>query len=56
MRSDLNKILAQHTGQNIRKIKKDTERDYFMSAEEAKKYGIIDRVLEIRAKIDEETE
>ena len=37
MRSDLNKILAQHTGQNIRKIKKDTERDYFMSAEEAKK-------------------
>ena len=56
MRSDLNKILAQHTGQNIRKIKKDTERDYFMSAEEAKKYGIIDRVLEKRAKIDEETE
>lgn len=56
MRSDLNKILAQHTGQNIRKIKKDTERDYFMSAEEAKKYGIIDRVLEKRTKIDEETE
>ena len=56
MRSDLNKILAQHTGQNIRKIKKDTERDYFMSAEEAKKYGIIDKVLEKRAKSDEETE
>jgi ATP-dependent Clp protease protease subunit len=56
MRSDLNKILAQHTGQNIRKIKKDTERDYFMSAEEAKKYGIIDKVLEKRAKTDEETE
>jgi ATP-dependent Clp protease protease subunit len=56
MRSDLNKILAQHTGQNIRKIKKDTERDYFMSAEEAKKYGIIDRVLEKRTKTDEETE
>ena len=56
MRSDLNKILAQHTGQNIRKIKKDTERDYFMSAEEAKKYGIIDKVLEKRAKPDEETE
>jgi ATP-dependent Clp protease protease subunit len=56
MRSDLNKILAQHTGQNIRKIKKDTERDYFMSAEEAKKYGIIDRVLEKRTNIDEETE
>ena len=56
MRSDLNKILAQHTGQNIRKIKKDTERDYFMSAEEARKYGIIDKVLEKRAKTDEETE
>lgn len=56
MRNDLNRILAQHTGQNIRKIKKDTERDYFMSAEEAKKYGIIDKVLERRAKTDEETE
>jgi len=54
MRNDLNKILALHTGQNIRKIKKDTERDYFMSAEEAKKYGIIDRVLEKRAQTDEE--
>ncbi len=56
MRNDLNKILALHTGQNIRKIKKDTERDYFMSAEEAKKYGIIDKVLEKRAKSDEEKE
>ena len=56
MRNDLNKILAFHTGQNIRKIKKDTERDYFMSAEEAKKYGIIDKVLEKRAKSDEETD
>jgi ATP-dependent Clp protease protease subunit len=56
MRNDLNKILAFHTGQNIRKIKKDTERDYFMSAEEARKYGIIDKVLEKRAKSDEETE
>lgn len=56
MRDDLNKILALHTGQNIRKIKKDTERDYFMSAEEAKKYGIIDKVLRERAKSDEETE
>jgi ATP-dependent Clp protease protease subunit len=56
MRNDLNKILALHTGQNIRKIKKDTERDYFMSAEEAKKYGIIDKVLVKRAKSDEESE
>lgn len=56
MRNDLNRILAFHTGQNIRKIKNDTERDYFMSAEEAKKYGIIDKVLEKRAKTDEETD
>jgi ATP-dependent Clp protease protease subunit len=56
MRNDLNKILAKHTGQNIRKIKKDTERDYFMNAEEAQKYGIIDKVLEKRAKTDEEIE
>ena len=56
MRNDLNRILAQHTGQNIRKIKKDTDRDYFMSAEEAKKYGIIDKVLAKRAKPDEETD
>jgi ATP-dependent Clp protease protease subunit len=56
MRNDLNKILAFHTGQNIRKIKKDTERDYFMNADEAKKYGIIDKVLDKRANPDEETE
>ena len=56
MRSDLNKILALHTGQNIKKIKKDTERDYFMSAEEAKKYGIIDKVLTKRITPEEETD
>jgi ATP-dependent Clp protease protease subunit len=56
MRADLNKILAFHTGQNIRKIKKDTERDYFMNAEEAKKYGIIDKVLDKRVNPDEEKE
>ena len=56
MRSDLNKILALHTGQNIKKIKKDTERDYFMSAEEAKKYGIIDKVLKKRITPEEETD
>lgn len=55
MRNDLNKILAFHTGQNVRKIKKDTDRDYFMSAEEAKKYGIIDKVLDKRPNPDEET-
>ena len=45
MRQDLNKILASHTGQKINKIQRDTERDFFMSADEAKKYGIIDKVL-----------
>jgi len=41
----LNKILAQHTGQTLSKIEKDTDRDFFMSAEEAKKYGIIDKII-----------
>lgn len=41
----LNTILAKHTGQKIKKIETDSERDYFMSAKEAKEYGIIDEVL-----------
>jgi ATP-dependent Clp protease protease subunit len=41
----LNEILSKHTGQSLRRIEKDTERDYFMSAEEAMKYGLIDKVL-----------
>ena len=41
----LNKILSRHTGQSIEKIAKDTDRDYFMTAEEAKKYGIIDKII-----------
>lgn len=45
MREDLNKILAKHTSHTIKKIAADTERDNFMSAAEAKKYGIIDKVL-----------
>lgn len=44
-RDRLNKILASHTGQKLPKIEKDTERDYFMSAEEALKYGIVDKVI-----------
>ena len=44
-RENLNKMLAQHTGQSLQKIEQDVERDFFMSAEEAKKYGIIDKVL-----------
>jgi len=45
-RSRLDKILAKHTKQDLEKITHDTERDYFMSAEEAKEYGIVDRVIE----------
>lgn len=41
----LNKILAKHTGQSITKIEKDTDRDYYMSSEEAKKYGLIDQIV-----------
>lgn len=44
----LNEILASHTGQPLAKIKKDTDRDFFMVAEEAVKYGIIDSILERR--------
>jgi ATP-dependent Clp protease protease subunit len=45
IREILNKILAQNTGQTIEKIKKDTDRNYFMSPEESLKYGIIDEII-----------
>ena len=45
LRRRLDEIIAEHTGQDIAKVKADTERDYFMSSEEAKEYGIIDRVI-----------
>jgi ATP-dependent Clp protease protease subunit len=48
MKKELNKILSENTGQTLRKIEKDTERDFFMSAEEAMKYGLIDKVLKKR--------
>ncbi len=41
----LNQILARHTEQNIKQIEKDTDRDFFMSAEEAKSYGVVDKIL-----------
>ena len=44
-RENINKMLAKNTGQPLSKIEKDVERDFFMSADEAKKYGIIDKVL-----------
>lgn len=45
IKDDLNKILAKHTGQKISKVEQDTDRDYFMNAEEAKKYGIVDKII-----------
>jgi ATP-dependent Clp protease protease subunit len=45
MRKRLDDVYAKHTGQPIEKVSRDTERDYFMSAEEAKEYGIIDAVI-----------
>jgi ATP-dependent Clp protease protease subunit len=45
IRERLNEIMAKHTGQPLEKISLDTERDYFMSAEEAKRYGLIDEVI-----------
>lgn len=45
IRQRLNDILANHTGQPITKVAMDTERDYFMTAEEAKKYGIVDKII-----------
>jgi len=44
-RDRLNQILARHTGQNLEKVREDTERDYFMTAEAAVEYGICDRVV-----------
>jgi ATP-dependent Clp protease protease subunit len=45
LRQDLNQILVNHTGQPVEKIEADTERDFFMSGEEAAAYGLIDKVI-----------
>jgi ATP-dependent Clp protease protease subunit len=45
IRRRLDEIIAKHTGQDFEKVTRDTERDYFMSSEEAQAYGIIDRVI-----------
>ena len=49
MRSRLNKILVEHTGQKLKRIEDDTERDYIMTAEQSREYGIIDEVIRQRA-------
>jgi ATP-dependent Clp protease protease subunit len=49
MREEINTIFTTHTGQDMEKIRQDTERDYFMTAEQALTYGIIDQIVEKRA-------
>jgi ATP-dependent Clp protease protease subunit len=48
MREEINKIFVKHTGQPIEKIDADTERDFYMTAEQALNYGIIDKIVEKR--------
>lgn len=48
IKANMNKLLVKHTGQSLSKIEKDTDRDFWLTAEEAKKYGIIDEVIKKR--------
>jgi ATP-dependent Clp protease protease subunit len=48
IKDKLNKILAKHTGQPLAKVEKDTDRDFYLSAPEAKEYGIVDEVIKIK--------
>ncbi|PZO21967.1 MAG: ATP-dependent Clp protease proteolytic subunit [Leptolyngbya foveolarum] len=48
VRKELNELMASHSGKSVEQIEKDSDRDYFMSAAEAKEYGLIDRVIEER--------
>jgi ATP-dependent Clp protease protease subunit len=50
LRDEINQILATHTGQSLERIQKDTDRDYFMSAQEAKAYGLVDEVIMTKKK------
>jgi ATP-dependent Clp protease protease subunit len=52
MKTSLEEVLARHTGQTVEKIAKDTDRDFVMSAQEAKEYGIIDEVIDTRNVVD----
>ena len=52
LRSELNGILAAHTGQSLEKVEQDTERDYFMSGDEACAYGLVDQVLASRKELE----
>jgi ATP-dependent Clp protease protease subunit len=46
MKNQINEIMAKHTGQSLKKIEQDTERDYFMTPDDAKKYGLIDKIIQ----------
>jgi len=48
LKEQVNKILAKHTGQPLSRVEKDTDRDYYLTAEEAKEYGIIDEVIKVK--------
>ena len=50
IKEKLNRILAKHTGQKLEKIEKDTDRDFYMSAQEAKEYGLIDEIIVNKSK------
>jgi ATP-dependent Clp protease, protease subunit len=56
VKTNIHKILVEHTGQSLEKIREDTERDYFMNAEQAMEYGIIDRVIRTRESKEEKKE
>ncbi len=45
IKKEMNELMAKHSGQSLERIEQDVERDYFLSAEEAKEYGLIDKVL-----------
>ncbi|HAR32795.1 MAG TPA: ATP-dependent Clp endopeptidase proteolytic subunit ClpP [Desulfobacter sp.] len=56
MKDVLNEILSKHTGQDIEKVAADTERDFFMSGQQALEYGIVDRVVSDRSQLEETSE
>jgi ATP-dependent Clp protease protease subunit len=54
LKQDLNRILQQHTGRDLDELQQDTERDFFMSSQQALEYGVIDEIIERRQPVEEE--
>ena len=48
LKDKVNQILAKHTGQSLKRVEKDTDRDFYLSAEDAKNYGVIDKVIKVK--------